>query len=210
MTTFDPQKYMIKVQGGKQYLPVSARLIWFRSEHPNWGISTEIIGFDPDKKWAFFKATVTDEQGRTIGVGSKFEDVKGFPDYSEKAETGAIGRALATCGYGTQFDPSLDGAVNVDHDYGANNSRREPDNGHSANTNPRNATAAARPADVRQPEPKPASAPRNDGGEPPPEPPFCFDCGTQIKPSQAEVSLRNYGMRLCPEHQKGAQRINPA
>ena len=27
--------------------------------------------------------------------------VIGFPDYIEKAETGAMGRALAMCGYGT-------------------------------------------------------------------------------------------------------------
>ena len=32
----------------------------------------------------------------------------GFPDYIEKAETGAIGRALAMCGYGTLQAPEFD------------------------------------------------------------------------------------------------------
>ena len=35
------------------------------------------------------------------------EKAASFPDYVEKAETGAIGRALAALGYGTQFAPEL-------------------------------------------------------------------------------------------------------
>ena len=31
-----------------------------------------------------------------------------FADYLEKAETRAVGRALAMCGYGTQFAPELE------------------------------------------------------------------------------------------------------
>jgi hypothetical protein len=38
----------------------------------------------------------------------------GFKDYLEKAETGAIGRALAMCGYGTQFTgDELDEGVRI-------------------------------------------------------------------------------------------------
>ena len=36
------------------------------------------------------------------------ETARGFPDYVEKAETGAIGRALGVLGYGTQFAPEFD------------------------------------------------------------------------------------------------------
>jgi hypothetical protein len=38
----------------------------------------------------------------------KKETEIGFPDYMEKAETGAIGRALAMCGYGTLQAPEFD------------------------------------------------------------------------------------------------------
>ena len=39
---------------------------------------------------------------------SKKETEVGFPDYIEKAETGAVGRALAMCGYGTLQAPEFD------------------------------------------------------------------------------------------------------
>ena len=105
---FDPKKYLIKVNGGKQYLPVSARLLWMREEHPDWGITTELLQLDVERQFAVFHATVTDNTGRQIGSGTNMESVKGFPDYLEKCETSAIGRALATAGYGTQFAPELD------------------------------------------------------------------------------------------------------
>jgi hypothetical protein len=43
-----------------------------------------------------------------IATSHKHESAAGFGDYREKAETGAIGRALALCGYGTQFAPEFD------------------------------------------------------------------------------------------------------
>ena len=43
---FEPKRHLIKVQGGRMYLPVSARLIWFRNEHPDWGIETEPLVID--------------------------------------------------------------------------------------------------------------------------------------------------------------------
>ena len=39
--------------------------------------------------------------GNIIVTARKKETVIGLPEYIEKAETGAIGRALAMCGYGT-------------------------------------------------------------------------------------------------------------
>jgi len=105
---FDVKKFLIKVQGGRQYLPVAARLVWFREEHPAWGIETKPIVIDVDKQYAIFEATVYDENGKLMAKGTKMEDFRGFPDYVEKSETGAIGRALAVCGFGTQFAPDLD------------------------------------------------------------------------------------------------------
>ncbi|HXE63174.1 MAG TPA: hypothetical protein VN519_06510 [Bryobacteraceae bacterium] len=105
---FDPKPYLIKVQGGRQYLPVSARLIWFRQDHPDWGIETESLFIDPDKQAACFRAKIYDADGKLISTGTKYEDVRGFPDWIEKAETGSVGRALAMCGYGTQFAPEIE------------------------------------------------------------------------------------------------------
>jgi len=91
---------------GKSYLQVAYRLVWFREEHPDWTIETEALEIADDH--AIFKATVRDQNGRLIATGTKSETRTGFPDFLEKAETGAIGRALALCGYGTQFAPELD------------------------------------------------------------------------------------------------------
>ena len=106
--SFDPKRYVIKVQGNREYLPVSARLIWFRSEHPDWGIVTEAIEINHEKQFAVFRASIFNEDGRLIATATKKEDVKGFGDYIEKAETGSVGRALAMCGYGAQFAPELE------------------------------------------------------------------------------------------------------
>ncbi len=105
---FDFKKSLIKVQGGRTYLPVSARLIWFREEHPDWGIETEPIEINHEKQYAVFRARIFNAEGKLMATGTKQEDVKGFGDYIEKAETGAVGRALALCGFGTQFSPELD------------------------------------------------------------------------------------------------------
>lgn len=91
---------------GKDYLQVAHRLIWFREEHPDWGIETEVLAHSD--KGALARATVRDKEGRVIATGHKTETAAGFPDFIEKSETGAIGRALALCGYGTQFAPDLD------------------------------------------------------------------------------------------------------
>src|SRR6266704_618464 len=56
---------------------------------------------------AVFFARVTDGKGGSA-TGTKSETAASFPDFIEKAETGAIGRALAALGYGTQFAPELD------------------------------------------------------------------------------------------------------
>lgn len=96
--TFDPNKYMVDIKG-KDYLPVAARIAWMRSEHKDWRIRTEI--YELANKAVLMRATIYDGQGCALASGHKKETMAGFPDYIEKAETGAIGRALAMCGYGT-------------------------------------------------------------------------------------------------------------
>ena len=88
------------------YLPVAARIAWFRREHPDWSIITKMI--ELANKAIVMKAVIKNAIGRIIATARKRETEIGFPDYIEKAETGAIGRALALCGYGTLQAPDFD------------------------------------------------------------------------------------------------------
>ena len=103
-TEFDPTPYLRQLQesgrtGGADYLDVKWRLLWLRKEHPDAAIVTELVQHDP--QMAIFKATVTvPTGGKATGYGS--ETASDFPDFIEKAETKAIGRALNALGYGVQ------------------------------------------------------------------------------------------------------------
>jgi hypothetical protein len=102
--TFDPSRYLSKV-GGADYLEVKWRLVWLRETYPDATIDTELVSHDG--ALAVFKATVTiPGGGAATGWGSEGPDE--FRDYIEKAETKAIGRALAALGFGTQFCPDFD------------------------------------------------------------------------------------------------------
>src|SRR5918998_2064649 len=104
-TGFDPTPYLRQLHGrgragGGDYLDVKWRLLWLRKEHPDAEIVTELVQHDP--QMAIFKATVTvPTGGKATGYGS--ETASDFPDFIEKAETKAIGRALNALGYGAQF-----------------------------------------------------------------------------------------------------------
>lgn len=107
---FDPSKHLLSLKG-KSYLPVYARIAAFRDVHDidqGWGIRTFQLAGSPAEQFATFHAEITDPEGRVVGSGTKSEDVKGFPDFAEKAETGAIGRALATAGFGTLYATDFD------------------------------------------------------------------------------------------------------
>jgi hypothetical protein len=98
---------IIRVRGGTEYLPVQARVHWFRTLNPLGRIETEMIFYDSAQQIAVFKASVYNGDGKLLATATKMESGKEFSDYLEKAETGAIGRALALAGYGTQFAPEL-------------------------------------------------------------------------------------------------------
>lgn len=127
--TFNPNEHLMQIKSGqtsKDYLPVQWRLVWFRSLCPQGTIETELVLLDLDREteeevfvWnnekrrsekvikkangiAVFRAVVKDGKGG-IATGTKSEKAASFADYIEKSETGAIGRALAALGYGTQF-----------------------------------------------------------------------------------------------------------
>lgn len=95
---YDPTGKTIKIRGNAEYLPVRERVAWLRSEHPDAGITTEAWAIDSAN--AIFRAEIKlPTGGSSTGWGSETPD--DFRDYIEKAETKALGRALAGLGYGT-------------------------------------------------------------------------------------------------------------
>lgn len=102
---FDPNKHLMDLKG-KAYLQVMWRLVWFREEKPNWCIDTKLEHLTENH--AVFSAKIYDEGGVLKSAGYGSESIKDFRDFIEKAETKAVGRALAMLGYGTQFAPELD------------------------------------------------------------------------------------------------------
>jgi hypothetical protein len=106
-TPFEPARYLTKLSG-KDYLEVKWRLVWLRDQHADAEIVTECLF--ADDKIARFVCTITIPSGG-VATGHGSETAGDFRDFYEKAETKAIGRALAALGFGTQFTP--------DHEFGA-------------------------------------------------------------------------------------------
>ena len=103
-TAFDPSAHLSRINGA-DYLEVKWRLVWLRQTHPDAQVVTELVRLDDG--FAVFRATVTiPGGGAASGWGS--EGIDDFRDYIEKAETKAVGRALAALGFGTQFCPDFD------------------------------------------------------------------------------------------------------
>jgi len=123
--SFNPKEHLSKIKG-KDYLEVKWRLVWFREGHPDYEIDTEFIALDIDQGIAVCRAVIKDNESRQLACGTKTEYKASFFDYVEKSETGAIGRALAALGYGTQFAPELEeGDRIVDSPTDINNSNQK-------------------------------------------------------------------------------------
>jgi hypothetical protein len=103
-TPFDPTRFLTRVSGS-DYLEVKWRLVWLRDLHPDAGIETELVSHADDV--AVFRAQVTIPGGGSA-TGWGTESAGDFRDYLEKAETKALGRALAALGFGTQFCPDFE------------------------------------------------------------------------------------------------------
>ena len=103
---FDPARHVVKVSG-RDYLEVKWRLVWLRSEHPQAVIETTAHTIT-DEAAVFFARVRLPDGGEATGWGS--ETSAQFEDFVEKAETRALGRALAALGYGLQFCADFDEA----------------------------------------------------------------------------------------------------
>ena len=136
---FNPASHLLNIGTDKKprlYLEVKHRLVWFREQCPEGTIETEIVHLDLDREvsaevfeWdevqrknvkvtkhgkglVIFKATVTDGKGGKA-TGTKMENAAAFGDWLEKAETGAIGRALA--GLGTAHSSQVMSSTRAAH-----------------------------------------------------------------------------------------------
>ena len=129
---------------GAQYLPARRRIIWMRGkpvEHPEWSIVTyerdlrpgEFDGRRVKGGYARFYCEIRNEMSRVIATGTKCEYSERFPDFAEKAETGAIARALAVAGYGTESALDIDEGVADDRLADAPVQERRPINISSSN-----------------------------------------------------------------------------
>src|SRR5262245_12244199 len=95
------------------YLEVKWRLVWFREQYPRGTITSEpfILDLDRDvssatkkaKGYACFRCTVATVAGGPSATMFGTEHAADFTDFVERAETRALGRALAALGVGTQF-----------------------------------------------------------------------------------------------------------
>ena len=254
---FEVKKHLIKVQGNRLYLPVAARLVWFRQEHPDWGIETRPVVIDMEKQYAIFEAKVYNAEGKLMAQGTKMENVRGFPDFIEKAETGSIGRALAVCGFGTQFAPDLDEvpsgrvvdapqpnrsqgnqhSAGRDHDNGYRNGDGNGRSGAGGSLGSRPNMSDGRAVDSQQPRPAMNGTGERSGGaafegrreeqapdaNAPRDPAVaqtekqvgsstleCSLCNRSLTKGQELLSVRKFGVALCPECQKERRAVEVA
>ncbi|HEY3284102.1 MAG TPA: hypothetical protein VGN26_17670 [Armatimonadota bacterium] len=191
---FNPKQHLMKVRGGAEYLEVKWRLVWFREEHPDWGIETKPVVVDIEKGLAVFQAHVYNAEGRLLASGTKMETARDFGDFVEKAETGSIGRALAVCGYGTQFAPEMEeGDRIVDAPI-------QPNGGSTPTVKPMAPPAAVPAQSGGRATPKAAAQPQAaDSGKVGCSTP---DCPAELTRGQADYSQKVYGRPMCPACQK--------
>ncbi|HET7092520.1 MAG TPA: hypothetical protein VFI22_03555 [Thermomicrobiales bacterium] len=150
--TFEPSRYLTKISGS-DYLEVKWRLVWLRETHPDAQIETELA--QHDRNFAIFRAKVSiPGGGSATGWGS--EGIDDFRDYIEKAETKAIGRALAALGFGTQFCPDFEfGAaagkvVDSPIDFASTRGRRIAESGPARSSGDRRVASVDQAATPRQ------------------------------------------------------------
>lgn len=79
------------------YVPVAARVKYFREEYKDWSLVTEVIGKNGENI-AEAKCTISDAEGRVRSTGTASRAWVNTASHVENAETAAVGRALANLG----------------------------------------------------------------------------------------------------------------
>ena len=142
---YDPNTHLMKLERydrkaqkmvGSDYLNVQNRLLWFIRDQRAlivaelakvpYIIQTELVEHDRERGWAHYKTFIRDVLGNEATMYGQ-EDKAGFPDYTEKASTKSLGRALLLLGYGTAFAPEMDeGDAVVDTPQAAHTTENAP------------------------------------------------------------------------------------
>ena len=106
MAKFDPKQRLRNIKGS-DYLDVKWRILWLRTDNPDWSIITTIEAITDSLIIVRASVLAADESIVATGMATVREAGKNESSWSgrevEKAETAAIGRALAHAGFGTQF-----------------------------------------------------------------------------------------------------------
>lgn len=89
---------------GKEYVEVHTRIKYFRENHKEYGLNTEIVSLN--EKRVVMKTTITDKDGRVVSTGLAYEDHGSSnvnkTSYIENCETSSVGRALGNFGIGIE------------------------------------------------------------------------------------------------------------
>lgn len=94
--------------GNKRHIPAGVRIAWFRATLPTWGVETDPLAGAEGGEYACVRAVIRNDEGRVMSSGMKQETQKDFAgSWLEKAETGAIARAVAALGFGAQYSVGL-------------------------------------------------------------------------------------------------------
>lgn len=172
--TFSPEKYLrtltrrrkVKDSRGNDtwveethvYLDVKYRILWFRQVYPEGYIETTELA--TNEQFARIEATVYDRDpsdgGKRLAKSRRQVMANDFRNYVEKAETQAIGRALALAGFGTQFCDDLDDSETVADSPVSGNGKKSRNsngagkqiNGSTLNGNHQAASTAKSPVNV--------------------------------------------------------------
>jgi hypothetical protein len=185
---FNPAEHLMDLKGKTAYLPVAARVVWFRERYPaesGWSIQTFLDDGGFEKGHAVYRCEIRDPEGRLVATGHNVEDRKGFGDFMQKAETGAVGRALALLGFGTMA--ALDEGEVVDSPVEKGKRITFEIKG--------KATDSFRDA--------PPVPPSGDG----PVMDLCCSwqgCGQVVTPMQAKATQAQFKRTICREHIKDA------
>lgn len=129
---FDPEnitRYLTSLRG-VPYLEVKWRTAWMESTWQNYQIVTDPIEITDQRAVMQVTVRLIDGENNIVrsadGIGS--ETPRDFPDYIEKAQTKALGRALAVLGFGTQFAVELGGEAAANRPVDAPAQRPAPGN----------------------------------------------------------------------------------
>lgn len=97
----------VMAKGGGKYYKASARVAWFRENHPYWTIETEVL--QTGQQGNLVKATIiNDKTGLVVATAHKFSKASSDDNALTKTETGAVSRAITLCGFARPDDEELE------------------------------------------------------------------------------------------------------